>query len=123
MSWATARMALVKLAFSFKMEEGLHDFVISEKKVTSSGDPLTGIAWSERLEEEARRQLHLAIRLRASDLAEAGRGGEGCQRRHFGIRGNRKGTAWRLEVCVVNDVEGIDAELEVQRFMYLEVLR
>ena len=32
-----------------------------------------------KLEEEARRYLHLAIRLRTSDLAEAGRGGEGCR--------------------------------------------
>jgi hypothetical protein len=70
-------------------------------------------------EEEAPRQLHLAIRLRARDLAKPGRGSEG---RVGSNRSHRERTIGRLKVCMVDDIEGIDPELEVQCLMYLEVL-
>jgi hypothetical protein len=78
------------------------------------------MGYEEELEEEARRHLHLAIRLRARDLAEAGRGSEGCRGSNLSYR---EGPAGRLEVGMVDDIESIDTQLEVQGFPYFEVLR
>src|ERR1700733_4867865 len=93
---------------------------IDFKKATRAGWPFRHMGYEEELEEEARRHLHLAIRLRARDLAEARRRSEGCRGSNLSYR---EGTAGRLEVCMVDDVKGIDPELEVQGFPYLEVLR
>src|SRR6202034_1808002 len=70
-------------------------------------------------EEKTRRRLHLPVRLRTGNLAEAGRGGK--RRSRSRSRGG-EGTARRLEVGVVDDVERIDTKLESKAFVDLEVL-
>lgn len=72
-----------------------------------------------KLEEETRRCLHLPVGLRTSDLAKAGRRGESCRGSCLGYR---ESAAGRLEIGVVDDVEGIHTKLESQAFMNLEVL-
>ena len=74
------------------------------------------------LEEEARRGLHLAIRLCIRNLAEPGGCSEGRCGWYFGIRSYCERTAWRLEVRVIDDIEGVDTELELQPSIDLEVL-
>ena len=61
------------------------------------------------LEEETSGYLHRTIRLRASDLAEAGRCSEGCRSANLA---NRKRTARRREVGMVDDVEEFGSEFE-----------
>ena len=93
---------------------------MSEKEGHLQGDLLEMCVMQKWLEEEARRYLHLAIRLRASDLAEARRGGEGCSCSNCSYR---ESSAWRLKISMVDDVESVHTELEIQGFMYFEVLR